>query len=95
MPIKLAETGVAAEIKPETLCTVFKRCAEIRGDFPSMKVMRDKKELSWTWRQYYSDAFAFAKSLNALGLDDKKAVNIMGFNSPEWAIALFGSVLNN
>ena len=24
-----------------------------------------------------------------------KAVNIMGFNSPEWAIAFFGSILHN
>jgi long-chain-fatty-acid--CoA ligase ACSBG len=51
-----------------------------------MKVMRNNKELSWSWRQYYNDALSFAKALHALGVDERKAVNIMGFNSPEWAI---------
>ena len=49
----------------------------------------------WTWKQYYNDAFAFANSLHALGVTERKAVNIMGFNSPEWAITFFGSILHN
>ena len=38
---------------------------------------------------------AFAKSLHALGIDSWKSVNIMGFNSPEWAIAFYGSIFHN
>ena len=37
----------------------------------------------------------FAKSLHALGIEERKAVNIMGFNSPEWAIAHYGSIFHN
>lgn len=38
---------------------------------------------------------AFAKTLTKLGVNERKAVNIMGFNSPEWAISFFGAVLHN
>ena len=38
---------------------------------------------------------SFAKSLHFIGVDSRKAVNIMGFNSPEWAIAYFGSMMHN
>lgn len=57
--------------------------------------MRDKKEVTWTWNQYYRDSMAFAKSLHFLGVDQRKSVNIMGFNSPEWAISYQGSMLHN
>jgi long-chain-fatty-acid--CoA ligase ACSBG len=30
-----------------------------------------------------------------LGVEERKAVNIMGFNSPEWAIAYHGSIFHN
>jgi long-chain-fatty-acid--CoA ligase ACSBG len=57
--------------------------------------MRDKKIYSWTWNQYYKDCMSFAKSLHKIGVDSRKAVNIMGFNSPEWAIAYHGSMMHN
>ena len=57
--------------------------------------MRGGKEFVWSWNQYYGDSMAFAKSLAYLGVDAKKSVNIMGFNSPEWLIAFMGAVLNN
>jgi long-chain-fatty-acid--CoA ligase ACSBG len=30
-----------------------------------------------------------------LGVEERKAVNIYGFNSPEWAIAFMGSIMHN
>jgi long-chain-fatty-acid--CoA ligase ACSBG len=91
----MAATGFGASIKPETIPAVFKRTALARDEHNAIKVMRDKKELSWSWRQYYRDSMSFAKSLHALGVDERKAVNIMGFNSPEWAISYCGSMLHN
>jgi len=38
---------------------------------------------------------SFAKSLHKMGVDSRKAVNIMGFNCPEWAIAYYGSMMHN
>ena len=60
-----------------------------------MNVQKNKKIYSWTWNQYYKDCVSFAKSLHFIGVDSRKAVNIMGFNSPEWAIAYFGSMMHN
>jgi long-chain-fatty-acid--CoA ligase ACSBG len=95
LPIKMAATGLGASIKPETIPAVFKRSALERDENNAIKVMRDKKEVSWTWKQYYRDSLSFAKSLHALGVDQRKAVNIMGFNSPEWAISYQGALLHN
>lgn len=30
-----------------------------------------------------------------MGVEERKAVNIYGFNSPEWAIAFMGSIMHN
>lgn len=37
----------------------------------------------------------FAKALQKLGINERKAVNISGFNAPEWTIAFIGSICNN
>lgn len=64
-----------------------------------MKVQRPSAsgwaEHSWTWNQYWELTRAFAKSLHELGVHERKAVNIMGFNAPEWAIAFYGSIFHN
>ena len=57
--------------------------------------MRNKKIYEWTWTQYYHDCVAFAKGLAKLGIEERSAVNIMGYNSPEWAIAYHGSIFHN
>ena len=33
--------------------------------------------------------------MHYLGVDQRKSVNIMGFNAPEWTIAMFGSIFHN
>lgn len=38
---------------------------------------------------------AFAKSLHAIGVQERKAVNVMGHNSPEWVIAYQGAIIYN
>ena len=50
LPIKMSATGNGASIKAESIPTVFRRTAIQRGDALAIKVMRDKKELSWTWK---------------------------------------------
>lgn len=48
-----------------------------------------------TYRQYYDMAIGFAKSLIALGVPEYTAVNIIGFNSVEWAVAFYGSIFGH
>ena len=45
--------------------------------------------------QYYDDIIKFAKSLHYLKIKEKKALNIMGWNAPEWIIAWHGGMFNN
>ena len=60
-----------------------------------MYVQRENKEFMWTWKQFYDDSASFAKSLSRLGVDPRKAINICGFNSAEWAISFFGGIMHN
>ena len=47
----------------------------------------------WTWKEYYADCVAFAKSLIASDVPLFHVVNMIGFNSPEWVIANMGAIL--
>ena len=91
----MPSSGIGSAVKPETIGEVFKKTVETRGNNPAMKVMRNKKELTWTWNQWYNQSMQFAKSMEHLGVEERKAVNIMGFNSPEWAIAFMGGIMHN
>ena len=95
LPIKMGSAGMAKYLIPETISKVFCRAAMQRGDNPAMRVMRDNKELVWSWKEFHEQAMAFAKSLEKIGVAQRKVVNIMGFNSPEWAISYYGSILHN
>lgn len=51
-----------------------------------------KQWATWTWQAYRDDARKFAKAAIASGLAPHESVAILGFNSPQWAIALFGAM---
>jgi long-chain-fatty-acid--CoA ligase ACSBG len=38
---------------------------------------------------------AFSKTLKAINVTERSAVNIMGFNSPEWVISYIGAIMYN
>ena len=60
-----------------------------------MYVERNDVKMSWTWSQYWQDSLAFAKACHQLNCTPRSAVAIMGFNSPEWAMAFMGGIMNN
>eukprot|EP00922_Rhytidocystis_sp_ex-Travisia-forbesii_P001941 GHVS01002725.1.p1 GENE.GHVS01002725.1~~GHVS01002725.1.p1 ORF type:complete len:632 (-),score=68.33 GHVS01002725.1:79-1974(-) len=45
-----------------------------------------------TWQGYWTEICRFSKSLLSLGFNRRNRVVIMGFNSPAWFIAYFGTV---
>lgn len=49
----------------------------------------------WSWTRLGRECKAFAKAMIKLGVEERKAVNIMGNNSPEWAISFYGGILAN
>lgn len=48
---------------------------------------------TWSWEKYYQDAARGAKALISLGFQQHDAVNIFGFNSPEWLLSQNACVL--
>ena len=48
---------------------------------------------SWTWRHYYEDCRRAAKAMISLGLKQHDAVNIFGYNSPEWFIGQMSAII--
>lgn len=94
LPVKLRTNGHGSE-KPFTMNEMFMNACQSGGDKPCMFVERDGKKYSWTWNEYQRQSFEFAKACDHLGVTEKSAVAIMGFNSPEWAIACMGSIAAN
>lgn len=80
---------------PITVSQQFIDTASKHETREALLIQRDGKYICWTWLQYKSDAFKFAKALHKLNVTSKKSVAIMGFNSPEWVIAFIGTILNN
>ena len=85
----------AASLPPSTVPRVFRENALLEPERLALQVERGGASIEWTWAQYYSEARTFAKALMALGVRERAAVNIIGFNAPEWFIAFTGSILAN
>lgn len=58
-------------------------------DYVALVSCTDKE---YTYKQYYDTARKFAKSLLYLGMKRYEAVDIIGFNAPEYAIAYMGCI---
>jgi long-chain-fatty-acid--CoA ligase ACSBG len=64
-------------------------------DKTSLFVERNGKILTWTWLEYWNDCLTFAKALGKIGVPERSAVAIMGFNAPEWVQACVGAIMYN
>ena len=95
LPIKISKTGISSAVKPETLPEVFLKAVKLRGDSPSLRQWRNGKEVIWTWNEFLAEVLTFAKCLQVLGVPERKAVNIRGFNGPEWLVSFYGAVFHN
>ena len=111
LPIRMSTGGIAQFLGPRTIPAVFEVAKGERPDSPALRVQRPQMnirggtkqnasnpiwiEQTWSWMQYWDQCRAFAKSLHEIGVQERKAVNIMGFNSPEWAIAFYGAIFHN
>ena len=92
LPILSPSTGVASEIVPMTFPQLFRKVQYVRGHNDAMKLRRNGKELTQSWIEFWQLSQQFSKSLEAIGVEPRKTVNICGFNRPEWAIAFYGRI---
>uniref|UniRef100_A0A671UF09 long-chain-fatty-acid--CoA ligase n=1 Tax=Sparus aurata TaxID=8175 RepID=A0A671UF09_SPAAU len=90
--LRMEGSGPASET-PMTIHQMFLETVQQYEQFPALAYKKEGRWLTMTWRQYYDQCRAAAKSFLKLGLERYHGVGILGFNSPEWFIADIGSIL--
>ena len=74
----------AAARAPVTVGDALRRTSAAVPNKVALRVKREGMWKEWTWSQYEQEAVRVAQSLIALGVKEREAVAIIGFNSPEW-----------
>jgi long-chain-fatty-acid--CoA ligase ACSBG len=92
IPIQMKTSGYGSE-QPMTLLDTFKEAVELEHQQEALKIKRGGKWVSWTYAEYNDLAHRFARAVTSLEIGSRKCVNILGFNSPEWAISYVGAVI--
>ncbi|XP_034026833.1 long-chain-fatty-acid--CoA ligase ACSBG2-like isoform X2 [Thalassophryne amazonica] len=85
-------SGPASET-PITIHHMFLETVNSFGDHPALVFKKEGQWVTLTWKQYYDQCRAAAKSFLKLGLKRYHGVGILGFNSPEWFISDVGCIL--
>uniref|UniRef100_A0A8C2YVK1 long-chain-fatty-acid--CoA ligase n=1 Tax=Cyclopterus lumpus TaxID=8103 RepID=A0A8C2YVK1_CYCLU len=89
--LRMEGSGPASET-PMTAHQLFLHTVETYGDHPALASKKEGQWVTLTWRQYYEQCRAAAKSFLKLGLERYHGVGILGFNSPEWFISDIGCI---
>ena len=55
-------------------------------------IKRNNEDIKYTYENYWNLCNQAAKSFIKLGLNPAHTVSILGFNSPEWMISLYGAI---
>ncbi|XP_028270315.1 long-chain-fatty-acid--CoA ligase ACSBG2-like isoform X2 [Parambassis ranga] len=93
-PVKLRMEGSGPGSEtPITVHQLFLETVEKAGDHQALVFKKDGQCVTLTWREYYEQSRAAAKSFLKLGLERYHGVGILGFNSPEWFISDVGCIL--
>jgi acyl-CoA synthetase (AMP-forming)/AMP-acid ligase II len=103
--IRMSKKGAAA-LRPCTVGQKFKEAAQkcpygnaykIEKPCPAFgkepRVLPVDKWFTVTYEKYYTDCRRVARAFLDLGIKRFDAVNIYGFNSPEWFMGTFGAIL--
>ncbi|XP_068461300.1 long-chain-fatty-acid--CoA ligase ACSBG2-like isoform X2 [Clinocottus analis] len=87
----MEDSGPASET-PMTVHQMFLQTVRTCGNHPALASKEEGQWVTLSWRQYYEQCRAAAKSFLKLGLERYHGVGILGFNSPEWFIADIGCI---
>lgn len=90
--LRLEGSGPGSET-PITIHQMFLETLEKCENTPALVFKKDGQSVSLTWREYYEQCRAAAKSFLKLGLERYHGVGILGFNSPEWFISDIACIL--
>uniref|UniRef100_A0A673C998 long-chain-fatty-acid--CoA ligase n=1 Tax=Sphaeramia orbicularis TaxID=375764 RepID=A0A673C998_9TELE len=89
--LRMEGSGPGSET-PITTHQMFLETVENFGDHPALVSKKNDQWEIMTWRQYYEQCRAAAKSFLKLGLERYHGVGILGFNAPEWFISDIGCI---
>lgn len=94
LPIPMQAEGYAS-IRPCTLVDLLQNAKDQEPQQEALKVKRAGKWVSWSYAEYYEQAYCFARAMVSTGITNRKCINIIGFNSPEWAISFLGAAISD
>ncbi|KAG6956252.1 hypothetical protein JG687_00010710 [Phytophthora cactorum] len=89
--IRMTESGAGAR-PAMTASQAFQNTLAKYGSANALHYKKDGEWASYSFQNYYDKCCQFAKSLLHVGLERYQGVSIIGFNSPEWAIADVGAI---
>ncbi|KAM9360186.1 long-chain-fatty-acid--CoA ligase ACSBG2-like [Symphorus nematophorus] len=89
--LRMEGSGAASDT-PITIHQMFQGTVDKYGDHPALVSKKEGQWVTLTWRQYYEQCRAAAKSFLKLGLERYHGVGILGFNAPEWFISDVGCI---
>jgi long-chain-fatty-acid--CoA ligase ACSBG len=96
LPIKfrLQKINGRDALIPKTIPQLLLENAQNHTDWPSLHVeVKPGKWTFYTWGECWDTSYRFAKSMVAYGISKRSAVNIIGFNSPQWIWAFYGAIV--
>ncbi|TNM89301.1 hypothetical protein fugu_003535 [Takifugu bimaculatus] len=90
--LRMEGSGPASRT-PLTIHQMFLGTLENYGDHSALAYKEEGQWVKLTYRQYYQQCRAAAKSFLKLGLERYHGVGILGFNAPEWFFSAIGCIL--
>jgi len=94
LPILIAKEGGGSMI-PLTCMDLWKQVLQAHGDKPALSDKINGKWQTISYNEYYELAIKFALGLIRLGITERSAVSILGYNCSQWMIDFFGAVFAN
>jgi len=91
--LRFSDKHPLCQEKPISVWTMLNNTAKRCPDNIAMAVKRNDEWVKWTYAQYLEDVKTVAKAFIKLGLKPFHAVNILGFNAPEWHISAVAGVV--
>lgn len=79
-------------IPKRTVMEVFEKTAAANSSSAALKVKRAGDWKTWSWSEYRDQVRTAARAFMQLGVEKDRGVSILGYNSPEWAIADIGAI---
>ena|SRR3990167_546859 len=94
LPILMTKEGPGS-LAPMTVMQLWDKTLKDFGPKPALNDKINGKWRTFTYQQYYDLVIKFALGLVRLGISERSAVSILGYNCSEWFIDFNGAIFAN